>query len=123
MSRPGFRPPTPQSLAGGGFRSPPSGGGGPSPTSPQAYGSPRHTPPYGHRPRPYDSPANFQPCGERRRPHSASPRYSAPYSGGWSPGGAAHQSRPYRQPHSGGYQRYSQVCFGSYYTHYIAAAN
>ncbi|XP_060103647.1 M-phase-specific PLK1-interacting protein [Heteronotia binoei] len=119
MYRQNFRPPTPPSLAGGGrFRSPPSGGGGPPPVSPQGYGSPRHTPPCGHRPRPYDSPANFQQGGEwlggtaaahtPRRPQSASPRYSAPYSGGWSPSGAAHQSRPYKQRHSGGYQRYSQ---------------
>ncbi|KAL8165649.1 UNVERIFIED_CONTAM: hypothetical protein K2H54_050361 [Gekko kuhli] len=122
MYRQSFRPPTPPSLAGGGFRSPPSGGGGPLPASPQGYRSPRHTPPYGHRSRPYGSPAGFQQSSEwlgspaaaqsPRRPHSASPRYSAPYSGGWSPGGAAHQSRPYKQPHSGGYQRYSQVWGG-----------
>nr|XP_056713791.1 M-phase-specific PLK1-interacting protein [Euleptes europaea] len=117
MYRQGFRPPTPPSVAGGGFRSPPPGGAPPS--SPQAYRSPRHTPPYGPRSRPYDSPANCQQGGEwlggppaaahtPRRPHSASPAYSAPYGGGWSPGGAAHQARPYKQPHAGGYQRYSQ---------------
>ncbi|XP_054848062.1 M-phase-specific PLK1-interacting protein [Eublepharis macularius] len=117
MYRQSFRSPTPPPLAGGGFRSPSPGGGGPFPASPQGYGSPRHTPPYAQRPRPYDSPGNFQPGGERlggpaahtpRRPHSASPRYSSPYSGGWSPGGTLHQARPYKQPHSGGYQRYSQ---------------
>lgn len=126
MYRQSFRSPTPPYSGGGGFRSPASGvgGGGPFPASPQGYRSPHHTPPYGQRSRPYDVSARsprFQPCGDSGgrfggpspasacRPHSASPRYSGPYSGGRSPGGAFHQQRPFKQPSSGGYQRYSQV--------------
>ncbi|XP_062985580.1 M-phase-specific PLK1-interacting protein [Elgaria multicarinata webbii] len=133
MYRQSFRPPTPPYLAGGGFRSPPCGeSGGPMPGSPHGYRSPHHTPPYGQRSRPYEVSARsprFQLCGDGGggrfggpsptaahtpcRPHSASPRYSAPYSSGGggssrSPGGAFHQQQPFKQPPSGGYQRYSQ---------------
>uniref|UniRef100_A0A8C8SXU2 M-phase specific PLK1 interacting protein n=1 Tax=Pelusios castaneus TaxID=367368 RepID=A0A8C8SXU2_9SAUR len=115
MHRQGFRPPTPPYPGGGpwcgGFRSPPS---------PRGYGSPHHTPPYGHRPRPYGS--GHSPRGHSfhggfgspssggqspRRPHSTSPRYSTPY-GGKSPAGA--QQRPPHQYKSspGGYQRHYQ---------------
>ncbi|XP_063160234.1 M-phase-specific PLK1-interacting protein [Candoia aspera] len=119
MYRQSFRPPTPPSSGGSGFLSPASGG-----ASPQGYRSPTQTPPYGYSSRPYDiSPRSprFQPCGDGRgwfggpaaahtpgRPHSASPRYLTPYSGGRSPGGAFHQQQAFKQPPSGGYQRYSQ---------------
>ncbi|XP_053120029.1 M-phase-specific PLK1-interacting protein [Hemicordylus capensis] len=126
MYRQNLRSLTPPYSGGGGFRSPPSGGGGFIPVSPQAYRSPHHTPPYGNRARPYEVPARsprFQPCGDGggrfggpspgaahtpRRPHSASPRYSAPYSGGRSPSGTFYQQQPFKQPPSGGYQRYGQ---------------
>ncbi|XP_024065562.1 M-phase-specific PLK1-interacting protein isoform X2 [Terrapene carolina triunguis] len=123
MHRQSFRPPTPPYPGGGpwggGFRSPPSGGG-PMPPSPRGYGSPHHTPPYGHRPY---SPRghNFHGGGGRfgspspggqspRRPHSASPRYSAPY-GSIPP--AAAQQRPPHHPQQyksspRGSQRYYQ---------------
>uniref|UniRef100_A0A8C5IX66 M-phase specific PLK1 interacting protein n=1 Tax=Junco hyemalis TaxID=40217 RepID=A0A8C5IX66_JUNHY len=86
MYRPGFRAPTPP-YAGGGFRSPPSGGG-PLPPSPRGYGSPHRTPPYGHRPGPYGSGLSPRGAGFHgrfgspspgaqtpRRPQSVSPRY------------------------------------------------
>lgn len=121
MYRQSFRPPTPP-YAGGGFRSPPSGGG-PVPPSPRGYGSPHHTPPYGHRPGPYGSGHSprghgFHGGGGRfgspspggqtpRRPQSVSPRYPAPY-GGKSPAGAAlHPQQHKRSP--GGFQRHYQV--------------
>lgn len=129
MYRPSFRSPTPPYPGGGGYWSPPSGPGGggpPPPTSPQDYRSPHHTPPYGHRSRPYDASPRFQQRGDGggggrfggpspgaahspRRAYNASPRYSGgPYSGGRSPGGAFQQQQPFKQPPSGGYQRYSQ---------------
>ncbi|XP_053215399.1 M-phase-specific PLK1-interacting protein [Podarcis raffonei] len=112
MYRPGFRPPTPPCA---GFRGPHpdrggGGGGPPFAGSPQGYGSPRHTPPYGHRARPYDFGGPSP-----RRPHSASPAGGpyAPYGGGGrSPGGGAFQQQqqqpPFKQPHSGGFRRFSQ---------------
>ncbi|KAM6142484.1 M-phase-specific PLK1-interacting protein [Phoenicopterus ruber ruber] len=120
MYRQSFRPPTPP-YAGGGFRSPPSGVG-PMPPSPQGYGSPHHTPPYGHRPGPYGSGHSprghsFHGGGGRfgspspggqtpRRPQSVSPRYPAPY-GGKSPAGAPlHPQQHKRSP--GGFQRHYQ---------------
>ncbi|KAM9165465.1 M-phase-specific PLK1-interacting protein [Pangshura tecta] len=124
MHRQSFRPPTPPYPGGGpwggGFRSPPSGGG-PVPPSPRGYGSPHHTPPYGHRPYSprghsfhgggggrFGSPS---PGGQSPRgPLSASPRYSAPY-GNVSP--AAAQQRPPHHPQQyksspRGSQRYYQ---------------
>lgn len=120
MYRQSFRPPTPP-YAGGGFRSPPSGGG-PVPPSPRGYGSPHHTPPYGRRPGPYGSGHSPRgpsfhgggrfgsppPGGQTpRRPQSVSPRYPAPY-GGKSPAGApVHPQQHKRSP--GGFQRHYQV--------------
>ncbi|XP_037983147.1 M-phase-specific PLK1-interacting protein [Motacilla alba alba] len=118
MYRPGFRAPTPP-YAGGGFRSPPSGGG-PLPPSPRGYGSPHHTPPYGHRPGPYGS--GLSPRGPGfhgrfgspspgaqtpRRPQSVSPRYPAPY-GGSSPAGAPLHPPPQHKRSPGGFQRHFQ---------------
>lgn len=93
------------------------------PPSPRGYGSPHHTPPYGHRPGPYGgghSPRGhgFHGGGGRfgspsqgahtpRRPQSVSPRYPAPY-GGKSPAGAPqHPQQHKRSP--GGFQRHHQV--------------
>ncbi|XP_076186888.1 M-phase-specific PLK1-interacting protein isoform X1 [Aptenodytes patagonicus] len=122
MYRQSFRPPTPP-YPGGGFRSPPSGGG-PVPPSPRGYGSPHHTPPYGRRPGPYGSGhsprgpsfhgggggrfGSPSPGGQTpRRPQSVSPRYPAPY-GGKSPAGApVHPQQHKRSP--GGFQRHYQV--------------
>ncbi|XP_042333363.1 M-phase-specific PLK1-interacting protein [Sceloporus undulatus] len=125
MYRQSYWPPTPPYSACAGFRSPSPGGAIPT-ASPQ-FGprSPRHTPPYGQRSRPYDVPSRSPrfaspPEGPHtpRRPHSASPRYAGPRGrgGGWSPGGGGgggsggshHQQQPFKQPLSGGYQRYSQ---------------
>ncbi|KAH0627164.1 hypothetical protein JD844_002614 [Phrynosoma platyrhinos] len=132
MYRQSYWPPTPPYSACGGFRSPSPGG--PMSASPQGPRSPRHTPPYGQRSRPYDVPSRsprFQDGGRfgapsppgphtPRRPHSASPRYAGPGGGGgrgsgWSPGGSGgggggsqHQQPSFKQPLSGGYQRYSQ---------------
>ncbi|XP_030822546.1 LOW QUALITY PROTEIN: M-phase-specific PLK1-interacting protein [Camarhynchus parvulus] len=118
MYRPGFRAPTPP-YAGGGFRSPPSGGG-PLPPSPRGYGSPHHTPPYGHRPGPYGS--GLSPRGPGfhgrfgspspgaqtpRRPQSVCPRYPAPY-GGASPAGAPLHPPPQHKRSPGGFQRHFQ---------------
>lgn len=119
MYRPGFRAPT-TPYAGGGFRSPPSGGG-PLPPSPRGYGSPHHTPPYGHRPGPYGS--GLSPRGPGfhgrfgspspgaqtpRRPQSVSPRYPTPY-GGASPAGAPLHPLPQHKRSPGGFQRHFQV--------------
>uniref|UniRef100_A0A8C3M5W5 Uncharacterized protein n=1 Tax=Geospiza parvula TaxID=87175 RepID=A0A8C3M5W5_GEOPR len=76
MYRPGFRAPTPP-YAGGGFRSPPSGGG-PLPPSPRGYGSPHHTPPYGHRPGPYGSGLSPRGPGFHGRFGSPSPGAQTP---------------------------------------------
>ncbi|XP_041256289.1 M-phase-specific PLK1-interacting protein [Onychostruthus taczanowskii] len=118
MYRPGFRAPTPP-YAGGGFRSPPSGGG-PLPPSPRGYGSPHHTPPYGHRPGPYGSGLSPRDPGFHgrfgspsagaqtpRRPQSVSPRYPAPY-GGASPAGAPLHLPPQHKRSPGGFQRHFQ---------------
>lgn len=119
MYRPGFRAPT-TPFAGGGFRSPPSGGG-PLPHSPRGYGSPHHTPPYGHRPGPYGG--GLSPRGPGfhgrfgspspgaqtpRRPQSVSPRYPTPY-GGASPAGAPLHPPPQHKRSPGGFQRHFQV--------------
>ncbi|XP_075777844.1 M-phase-specific PLK1-interacting protein [Pelodiscus sinensis] len=120
MHRQSFRPPTPPYSGGG-----PWGGGFRSPPSPRGYGSPHHTPPYGHRPRPYSPRGpNFHggggggrfgspsPGGQSpRRPQSGSPRFSAPYSS-VSPA-AAQQRPPQQHPQQyksspGGYQRHYQ---------------
>ncbi|KAM6087944.1 M-phase-specific PLK1-interacting protein isoform 2-T2 [Chlamydotis macqueenii] len=119
MYRQGFRSPTPP-YAGGGFRSPPSGGG-PVPPSPRGYGSPHHTPPYGHRPGPYGSGhsprghgfygggrfGSPSPGGQTpRRPQSVSPRYPAPYGGKSAAGAPLHPQQHKRSP--GGFQRHYQ---------------
>ncbi|XP_031959510.1 M-phase-specific PLK1-interacting protein isoform X2 [Corvus moneduloides] len=118
MYRQGFRAPTPP-CAGGGVRSPPSAGGA-LPPSPRGYGSPHHTPPYGHRPGPYGSglsprgPGFYGRFGSPspgaqtpRRPQSVSPRYPAPY-GGASPAGAPLHPPPPHKRSPGGFQRHFQ---------------
>ncbi|XP_069715878.1 M-phase-specific PLK1-interacting protein [Phaenicophaeus curvirostris] len=112
MYRPGPRP-SPPPYAGGGFRSPHSGGS-PAPVSPRGFDSPRLTPPFAHRPGPYGggpSPrgrlGGASPRGQTpHRPHGASPRYPPPYGGG-SPAGAAPNPLQHRRS-PGGFQRHYQ---------------
>ncbi|NWH88763.1 MPLKI protein, partial [Aegithalos caudatus] len=96
MYRPGFRAPTPP-YAGGGFRSPPSSGG-PLPPSPRGYGSPHHTPPYGHRPGPYGN-------GLSPRGPGFHGRFGSPSA---SPAGAPLHPPPQHKRSPGGFQRHFQ---------------